>query len=148
MAAAGLDLAWGEVLPTSGRGRAPRPEASTVPRTLRRRVRRGRAALVAAALSAVVAVCGAGAAAGSSAAPPDPGATTRVVVAPGDTLWTLAARHAPEGTDPQAWAVRVVADNGVDAGALVPGSVLNVPLVGDDPGNATETGVPDRTGAG
>ncbi len=136
MVTAGLDLGWGEVLPTSGRGRAPRPEANSRPRTTRRRVRRGRAALVAATLSAVVAVGGAGAAAGSSAAPPDPGATTRVVVAPGDTLWTLAARHAPEGTDPQAWAVQVVADNGVDAGALVPGSVLIVPIVPDDSGNA------------
>jgi hypothetical protein len=111
-------------------------------------VRRGRAALVAATLSAVVAVGGAGAAAGSAAAPPDPVATTRVVVAPGDTLWTLAERHAPEGADPQAWAARVVADNGVDAGALVPGSVLIVPIVRDDSGNATETGVPGRTGAG
>lgn len=121
---AGVDLEWGEVLPTSGRGRAPRPEANPPVR-----VRRGRAALVAFAMSAVVAVGAAGAAAGSPAAPPgaDPGAATTVVVAPGDTLWGLAARHAPPGADPQAWALRVMSDNGVDAGALVPGSVLVIP---------------------
>jgi len=126
MAAAVLDLHGQGVRQTSGRGRAPRPEANPAGRRRTSwRVRR-RAVVLAATLSAMVA---AGTAAAATRPAPPPGPSTSVVVAPGDTLWGLAQRHAPPGTDRHAWAARVLTDNGVDARALAPGSVLVVPGV-------------------
>lgn len=52
-----------------------------------------------------------------------------VVVRAGDTLWSLAMPHRPSDTGPHQWAAQVAAYNGVDPGALVPGSVLRIPLL-------------------
>ena len=130
MVATAVDPVRAGVLQTSGRGRAPRPEANPADRAGRLRVRRT-LVLSALLLTVVVAAVGIGAAAGSAAVPPGaaPGATTTVVVAPRDTLWTLAAAHAPEGVDPGRWAAEVAEANGVDAGALVPGAVLVLPTM-------------------
>jgi hypothetical protein len=132
-----VDLERDEVLQTSGRGRAPRPEANPrvgrrSSRPLRRHRPRARRPALAMLLTAVVAAVWIGVADGSAAAPPGaaPGAATAVlVVAPGDTLWELASAHAPAGADPQAWAAAVAARNHIDGGALEPGTVLEVPAV-------------------
>ena len=50
------------------------------------------------------------------------------VVRPGDTLWEIASRLAP-GRDPRPVIEVIEAENGVDAGSLVPGLVLSVPPV-------------------
>jgi len=51
----------------------------------------------------------------------------RAVVAPGDTIWDLAAPHVPEGMDLQSYVAEVIMRNEVDPGALEPGSVLDLP---------------------
>ncbi|HVM12736.1 MAG TPA: LysM peptidoglycan-binding domain-containing protein [Egibacteraceae bacterium] len=50
-----------------------------------------------------------------------------VVVAPGETLWDIAAPHAPAGTEPMAYVVQIAAFNGVDPRAVQPGTVLQLP---------------------
>lgn len=57
-----------------------------------------------------------------------PAPTVTVVVGEGQTVWDLALPYLPEGVDPTVFVARVVAANDVDAGALVPGAVLRVPL--------------------
>ncbi|TMK37887.1 MAG: LysM peptidoglycan-binding domain-containing protein [Actinobacteria bacterium] len=57
------------------------------------------------------------------------GAADRYVVQPGDTLWSIALRHAP-GNDPRRIVQAIVDANQVDAGTLVPGQVLVVPAGG------------------
>ena len=57
-----------------------------------------------------------------------PVAARQVVVASGDTLWSIAARSAP-GEDPRDVVARIVEANGVDPGAIRPGEVLTVPVV-------------------
>lgn len=54
-------------------------------------------------------------------------ASVTVVVGEGDTVWDLAGRHVPAGVDRAVYVAEVVAANDVDAGALVPGSVLRLP---------------------
>jgi nucleoid-associated protein YgaU len=54
-------------------------------------------------------------------------ARERVVVQPGDTLWAIARRVAP-GEDPRPLVDAIASANGVDAGAIVPGQTLLVPL--------------------
>jgi len=49
-----------------------------------------------------------------------------VVVRPGDTLWTIAARAEP-ALDPRAVVAAIEASNGVDPAAIVPGQRLVVP---------------------
>lgn len=63
-----------------------------------------------------------GAPAVEAGAPP-----VRAVVGPGDTIWDLAAPHVPEGMDLQTYVAEVIVHNGVDPGALEPGSVLDLP---------------------
>ncbi len=46
---------------------------------------------------------------------------------PGDTLWALAVRIAPPGTDPRAVADELQIVNHVDPGSLVPGQTLKLP---------------------
>jgi hypothetical protein len=53
-------------------------------------------------------------------------AEARVVVRPGDTLWSIAKRLAP-GEDPRPLVDSIAASNRVDPGALVPGRTLVVP---------------------
>jgi hypothetical protein len=61
-----------------------------------------------------------------------PGQPTRIarssyVVREGDTLWTIARRLAP-GSDPRPIVDVLSAANGLDAGLIVPGQTLVVPL--------------------
>jgi hypothetical protein len=51
-----------------------------------------------------------------------------VVVAPGQTLWDLAERYAPEDRDLVDWADEIARLNGVDAQALQSGTPLVIPL--------------------
>jgi nucleoid-associated protein YgaU len=51
------------------------------------------------------------------------------VVRQGDTLWAIASRIAPAG-DPRPVIQAIQDVNGVDAGSLVPGSVLRIPALG------------------
>jgi LysM repeat protein len=53
-------------------------------------------------------------------------ATTRYVVRPGDTLWSIAVRQAP-GQDPRVIVDAIVRTNSVDPGTLVPGRELQLP---------------------
>jgi nucleoid-associated protein YgaU len=46
-------------------------------------------------------------------------------VQPGDTLWSIAARH--YGGDPRRGVWRLQRENGLDGGALTPGQVLRLP---------------------
>lgn len=58
-------------------------------------------------------------------APAAPLAT--VVVQPGDTVWDIAAAHAPAGTSTADYAWLVATHNDVQATALRPGTVLQLP---------------------
>jgi hypothetical protein len=58
---------------------------------------------------------------------PESAPPIRAVVAPGDTVWELAAPHVPEGGDLQSYVAEVVLLNRIDPGALEPGSVLDLP---------------------
>lgn len=62
-------------------------------------------------------------------APPPAGAAepVTIVVGPGDTVWDLAAPHAPAGADAMAYVVEVAAFNDVDPRAVRPGTVLRLP---------------------
>lgn len=59
----------------------------------------------------------------SAAAPPAPHVVT---VAPGDTLWSIATRVAPD-TDPRAEVAALQQRNGLTGVDLTPGQVLRVP---------------------
>jgi Tfp pilus assembly protein FimV len=58
---------------------------------------------------------------------PDPPAQRIVVVRPGDTLWSIAQRVRP-GDDPRSTVAAIVDANGVEAGSLMPGQALTVPV--------------------
>jgi LysM domain len=58
---------------------------------------------------------------------PAPAPAQQVVVRDGDTLWSIAQRMRPDA-DPRATVDAIVRTNGVQAGALVPGQSLTVPL--------------------
>lgn len=51
------------------------------------------------------------------------------VVEPGDTLWELAARHAPPGSDPRAYLHRLRELNGLDGGDVRAWTVVRLPAV-------------------
>jgi nucleoid-associated protein YgaU len=57
---------------------------------------------------------------------PRPVAAHRVVVRPGDTVWTLAVR-ASGGADPRPLVDAIIKANDVDPGSIAPGQVLVVP---------------------
>lgn len=89
---------------------------------------RRRQALMGAVVTAVIA--GGGLLSGGAAAAVgghSPASQRTVVVAPGDTLWSLAVRHAPADASLQAYAARVAQVNAVDPAGLRPGSVLRLP---------------------
>ena len=92
----------------------------------RTRVRRRRLilALSATALAGAWAGPVAGALGGPEAVPV---ARTTYVVRSGDTLWSIAETASP-GEDPRPLVDAIVAANGIDPGALVPGQTLVVPL--------------------
>lgn len=58
----------------------------------------------------------------------DAKAVVRVVVQPGDTVWALGRAHLPDGEHLQRYVARIIAVNRIEAGALVPGSVLSLPV--------------------
>ena len=96
-------------------------------RVVRTRVRWDRVAALAVALLAFVWFLGAGLA-GSSGADAPPAPPVVVVVQPGDTVWDLARAHAPADMATLEYAMLVEQHNGVRAGALLPGSVLELPV--------------------
>jgi LysM repeat protein len=65
-----------------------------------------------------------------TAVPTEPVARTNltVVVAPGQTLWDIAAQYVPADRDLTGWAAEIAAVNDVDAQALQPGTPLVIPL--------------------
>jgi LysM repeat protein len=57
---------------------------------------------------------------------PTPVSTTRYVVRPGDTLWSIAQRVSP-GEDPRPVVDLLTSANDLEPGNLVPGQTLIVP---------------------
>ena len=53
--------------------------------------------------------------------------TATVVVGPGDTVWDIARDYTPAGVAPQAYVAQVLRYNDVDATAIQPGTVLQLP---------------------
>jgi nucleoid-associated protein YgaU len=53
--------------------------------------------------------------------------TATVVVGPGDTVWDIARPYAPAGVAPQAYVAQVLRYNDVQATAIQPGTVLQLP---------------------
>ena len=83
-----------------------------------------------AATGLVLVLMGAAGAIRNVAGPSEPVARTNltVVVAPGQTLWDIAARYAPADRDITGFAAEIAELNDVDALAVQPGSPLVVPL--------------------
>lgn len=115
---------WGAVVyrfPTE------RAEAAQIRAGIRRRQaarRRHRAGLAAVALAVVgLTIFGGGQEATAPAAPQGKQIAT---VQPGDTLWDIAERHAPEGMDPRAYVDFLVRANDIGA-VLQPGMKLRLP---------------------
>lgn len=110
---------------------AAAPRRSTPPVRLTRRGRRlVRTTVLALALVVTLVVLSVGLGAVSSASEGSAPTTTRVVVQPGQTLWSIASAALPD-LDPRA-AVGAVADlNGLSASSeVVPGQALLLPLGG------------------
>ena len=96
-------------------------------RVSRTRVRRRRIALTLVGLALTGGLLGqAGSALGRSASEPRP-RSVRYVVRSGDTLWAIAIKLVP-ASDPRRTVGRIIDSSGIDAGALVPGQSLIVPL--------------------
>jgi hypothetical protein len=95
----------------------------------RTRVRRRRLTLTLTVSVALVAAAWAGPAVRALGSPEQPTRIARssYVVREGDTLWTIARRLAP-GSDPRPIVDVLSAANGLDAGLIVPGQTLVVPL--------------------
>jgi hypothetical protein len=64
------------------------------------------------------------------------GEVLRIVIAPGDTVWSIAEPHVPEGEDLHSYVAEIIAANEIEPSALQPGSVLDLPLLdgAGDPG--------------
>ena len=62
-----------------------------------------------------------------SEASSEPAVAATVVVGPGDTVWDIAHEYVPAGVHPQAYVAAVLRHNDLDAGALAPGMVLELP---------------------
>jgi hypothetical protein len=103
------------------RARPQRPSAATL--------RRRRLATVLATLCVLAACAIAARSTPSTSAAPVPAAPppATVVIAPGDTLWDLAAAHAPPQVDVASYAAAVAAHNGLDARRLQPGDAVELP---------------------
>jgi len=72
---------------------------------------------------------GVGLAASALAAPTDPAVGGHVVLQPGETLWDIAVRSAPAGTDPRTQLDTLRRLNGLGAGALDAWTVVLLPAV-------------------
>ncbi|MET2012284.1 LysM peptidoglycan-binding domain-containing protein [Microbacterium chocolatum] len=112
---------------------SPRPVAGrpVMPRTRLRLTARGRRALAfAAALPVSIAVAAALLSGGSALAGRDDGAPagtfTAVVVAPGDSLWSIAERVAPSA-DPRDVVDAILRLNALDGAGLQAGQSLSIP---------------------
>lgn len=112
--------------------RGARP-ASPMPGAVYRRRRAVAAAVVVVAAVAMGMAVASATGALVNQVPPRAGAAepVRIVVGPGDTVWDLAAPHAPAGTEPMAYVVEVAALNDVDPRAVRPGTVLRLPTAAD-----------------
>ncbi|MDR0342006.1 MAG: LysM peptidoglycan-binding domain-containing protein, partial [Nocardiopsaceae bacterium] len=133
---AGVSQRWA---PAARRVQAPGSLERPAPRARKplgsRLTRRGRVlltALVAASTLAVAVLLWLSAAAGAQAASSgaSPGSVyrnlTRVVVQPGQSLWTIALRAAP-GADPRVVVQRIIDLNGLGGQSIQPGERLWVP---------------------
>jgi hypothetical protein len=100
-----------------------------------------RALALLAAIGLVIAMVGAAGAIRSVTAPAEPTARTNltVVIAPGQTLWDIAARYAPADRDVTGFAAEIAELNDVDALSVQPGTPLVVPLE-----TAVVTATPER----
>ena len=58
---------------------------------------------------------------------PEPTEFTTHTVVSGDTLWDIAAQHAPEGADLRDVVFDVKRVNGLDSSTIQPGQVIRVP---------------------
>ena len=61
-------------------------------------------------------------------ATPDPSETTSYRVKGGDTLWQIAGEYGPSNTDRRAVIAVIERINGIDAGALQVGQVIDIPV--------------------
>lgn len=104
-----------------------------VPAAVYRRRRIVAAAVVVLAALAIAMAMAPALSAPAAQAPPSAraGEPVTIVVGPGDTVWQLAAPHAPAGTDPMAYVVEVAAFNDVDPRAVRPGTVLRLPAAAE-----------------
>jgi hypothetical protein len=55
------------------------------------------------------------------------GVAATVVVGTGETVWDIAASYVPEGETAHGYVARVLRYNDIDAAAVVPGTVLQLP---------------------
>lgn len=78
---------------------------------------------------------------------PAAGVAARVVVQPGDTLWTLAVRYGPPGEDPRRLVWELAEVNGLDPGAvLLPARGLRLPSRWGAPGQGRLAEAVSRAG--
>lgn len=106
--------------------RALGPTRPRAARSVAVRVRWDRIAAVLALVVVLVWLLGAGLA-GRSEAETTPSAPIQVVVQPGDTLWDMARQHAPADMATLEYVMLVEQHNDVRAGALLPGTLLELP---------------------
>lgn len=110
--------------------RAVRPQVARRPvpsRRAQRRVFLLRRLIVGLLLALMVVAIGATLALRSEAAPDATAVAATVVVGPGDTVWDIAHEYVPAGVHPQAYVAAVLRHNDIDATAVVPGTVLELP---------------------
>lgn len=58
----------------------------------------------------------------------EPEAARRYVVRPGDTVWSIAAGEVGEAEDPRPLVDAILTSNGTEAGRLLPGQTLIIPV--------------------
>lgn len=111
--------------PTEQVRRAAAYERTRQRRRHRAQIRRRRAALAVVGLATVIVSIFASGPDGTAPASA-PGAPHAVVIQPGQTLWDIAERYAPEGIDPRAYVDSLSRLNELD-GALVSGAQIRLP---------------------